>query len=140
MKDIRTPCVVQSFINHGARLYKLFVLGSKFYVVERPSIKNFRPGDIHSTIHFDAHDISKPDSSCPLNVMDTDEYLGIEPSPSLLESIVTEFRDKLNLKLFGIDVIVESVTGRHAIIDMNVFPGKFVDHLGRIFIPAQYIE
>lgn len=121
LQDIRTPCIVQSFINHGARLYKLFVLGSKFYVVERPSIKNFQPGDIHSTIHFDAHDISKPDSSCSLNVMD--EYF-IKPSLLLFESIVSEFRTKLNLSFFGIDVIVENNTGRHAIIDMNVFPGK----------------
>lgn len=125
LKDIRTPCIVQSFINHGARLYKLFVLGPKFYVVERPSIKDFAYGHIHPTIHFDAHNISKPESSCPLNTMDTNESICLEPSSVILESIVAEFREKLNLKLLGIDVIVENVTGRHAIIDMNVFPGEY---------------
>lgn len=41
MKDIRCQCVAQSFINHNARLYKLFIIKDKYYIVERPSLKNF---------------------------------------------------------------------------------------------------
>jgi inositol-1,3,4-trisphosphate 5/6-kinase/inositol-tetrakisphosphate 1-kinase len=36
---------------------------------------------------------------------------------------VTVVRTKLDVALFGIDVIVERATGRFAIIDMNLFPG-----------------
>lgn len=43
LKDVRIPCIAQSFINHNARLYKLYVIREKYYVVERPSLKNFQP-------------------------------------------------------------------------------------------------
>lgn len=47
----------------------------------------------------------------------------VETSKDTFDQIVAEFRKKLGLTLFGIDVIVERGSGRHAIIDMNVFPG-----------------
>ncbi|KAG0692811.1 Inositol-tetrakisphosphate 1-kinase [Chionoecetes opilio] len=56
LSEFSVPCVAQSFINHGAVLYKLFVLGPVWFVIVRPSLKNFyaggrykgrlRPGDI----------------------------------------------------------------------------------------------
>lgn len=49
----------------------------------------------------------------------------VETSKDTFDQIVAEFRQKLGLTLFGIDVIVERGSGRHAIIDMNVFPGLF---------------
>lgn len=45
-------------------------------------------------------------------------------STEIFDKIVSEFGQKLGLSLFGIDVIVERGTGKHAIIDMNVFPGQ----------------
>lgn len=44
LQDIRPPCVIQSFINHNAVLYKVFVVGDSYTVVERPSLKNFPSG------------------------------------------------------------------------------------------------
>lgn len=44
LDEIRPPCVAQSFINHSARLYKLFVIKDKYFVIERPSLKNFKAG------------------------------------------------------------------------------------------------
>lgn len=44
LQDIQPPCVIQSFINHNAVLYKVFVVGDSYTVVERPSLKNFPPG------------------------------------------------------------------------------------------------
>lgn len=44
LKDVRPPCVIQSFINHNAVLYKVFVVGDSYTVVERPSLKNFPSG------------------------------------------------------------------------------------------------
>lgn len=41
LKDVKPPCVIQSFINHNAVLYKVFVVGESYTVVERPSLKNF---------------------------------------------------------------------------------------------------
>ena len=44
LDDIKPPCVAQTFINHSAKLYKLFVLKNRYFIVERPSLKNFEPG------------------------------------------------------------------------------------------------
>lgn len=44
LHDIKPPCVIQSFINHNAVLYKVFVVGDSYTVVERPSLKNFPSG------------------------------------------------------------------------------------------------
>lgn len=44
LKDINPPCVAQSFINHGAILYKILVVGCKQFIIQRPSLKNLYPG------------------------------------------------------------------------------------------------
>lgn len=44
LKAVRPPCVIQSFINHNAVLYKVFVVGESYTVVKRPSLKNFSAG------------------------------------------------------------------------------------------------
>lgn len=44
LADVHPPCVLQSFINHGAVLHKVFVVGERHFCVERPSLKNFPSG------------------------------------------------------------------------------------------------
>ncbi|XP_014903577.1 inositol-tetrakisphosphate 1-kinase, partial [Poecilia latipinna] len=82
LKDVKPPCVIQSFINHNAVLYKVFVVGDSYTVVERPSLKNFPAGPagekrlrspetvhIHTerkSIFFNSHNVSKPESSSDL--------------------------------------------------------------------------
>ncbi|XP_076777464.1 inositol-tetrakisphosphate 1-kinase isoform X1 [Arvicanthis niloticus] len=44
LNAIQPPCVVQNFINHNAVLYKVFVVGESYTVVQRPSLKNFSAG------------------------------------------------------------------------------------------------
>ncbi len=41
LKEVVYPCVVQTFVNHNAALYKLFVIGQSYTTVLRPSIRNF---------------------------------------------------------------------------------------------------
>jgi len=41
VQDCQPPCVAQSFINHNAILYKIYVVGDEYIVTERPSLKNF---------------------------------------------------------------------------------------------------
>ena len=47
----------------------------------------------------------------------------IEPRAEHLDRMVNVVRGKLDVMLFGIDVIIEKSSGRYAIIDMNLFPG-----------------
>ena len=44
LRDVQPPCVLQSFVNHGAVLHKVFVVGEDHFTVERPSLKNFPTG------------------------------------------------------------------------------------------------
>ncbi len=46
LADVALPCVAQSFVNHDGVLYKIFVIGDKHFVAERPSIKNLTKGGI----------------------------------------------------------------------------------------------
>jgi len=48
LKDADVPCIAQTFINHNAQLFKIFVLGTEQFVVLRPSIKNIYAGRKHS--------------------------------------------------------------------------------------------
>lgn len=126
LKSINPPCVAQTFINHNARLFKLFIVRDKYFVIERPSIKNFKPNYNCETVHFDSHDISKPYSSSALTELDEEDAKTCsitEPDKERLDRIVNVISGELGLFLLGIDVIIENATGRYAIIDMNSFPG-----------------
>ncbi|XKL66155.1 hypothetical protein PGB90_009575 [Kerria lacca] len=121
--DCKPPCVAQSFVNHNALLFKVFVVGDEYQVVERPSLKNFYPSD-RSTIFFDSHNVSKSDSSSQLSILDPEDQAYVPRiDDKKLKTIVSVLREELNLTLFGIDIVVENETGRHAIIDINVYPG-----------------
>lgn len=77
LRDLKPPCVAQSFVNHNARLFKLFVIKNKYYIMERPSLKNFRAGD-QETVFFFSHDISKPNSSSSLTELDEDDKIHLD--------------------------------------------------------------
>ncbi|XP_066989477.1 inositol-tetrakisphosphate 1-kinase-like isoform X3 [Macrobrachium rosenbergii] len=123
ISDCAVPCVAQSFINHGAVLYKLFVLGPVWFVVVRPSLKNFYAGE-RETVHFNSHHVSKADSQSPLNQLDPVDKAEDLPKadPAVFNRIVSLVREALNMDLLGIDVVVESSTGKYGIIDVNAFP------------------
>ncbi|CAK9304637.1 unnamed protein product [Gordionus sp. m RMFG-2023] len=121
------PCsfVVQSFVNHNALLFKVFVIGELYFVVKRPSLKNFYPGD-NATIFFKSNDVSRADACS--NLTELDDLIDGDCSNSitndnLVRRVVQIFRDVLRLSLFGIDIIRDHKTGKCHIIDINAFPG-----------------
>ncbi|GIY23612.1 hypothetical protein CDAR_590621 [Caerostris darwini] len=126
LKDITPPCVVQKFINHNAVLYKLFIIGDEYFVIERPSLKNFSASD-KETIFFDSNEISKPNSVSELTALDDNESYTptIWPEQQKMDNIVRVLHKYLGLDLLGIDVVIDNRTGHYAIIDMNVFPGYY---------------
>ncbi|EFX68000.1 hypothetical protein DAPPUDRAFT_301724 [Daphnia pulex] len=124
VKDCEPPCVAQTFIPHDAVLFKIFVIGKKYFVVERPSLKNFSAAE-RPTIFFDSHDVSKPDSVSLLSILDDAEKSDVRPTTSgeLLDKVISMLRFALEMNLFGVDIVVEKSTGHYAIIDINAFPG-----------------
>ncbi|OXA60542.1 inositol-tetrakisphosphate 1-kinase [Folsomia candida] len=125
LHEIAFPCVVQSFINHNAVLYKLFTLGEKYFLIERPSIKNFHKCEEHAPIHFDGNEVSKANSINILTVQENSVEDRSIPKPhhEVLQLIVREIGKAMGLRLFGVDVVVDAVSGRYAIVDVNAFPG-----------------
>ncbi|XP_023208847.1 inositol-tetrakisphosphate 1-kinase isoform X1 [Xiphophorus maculatus] len=139
LKDVKPPCVIQSFINHNAVLYKVFVVGDSYTVVERPSLKNFPAGPageqrlrspeaahIHTerkAIFFNSHNVSKPESSSDLTSRENVEGVSQPPCDDVIRELSRSLRQALGVSLFGIDVIINNQTGQHAVIDINAFPG-----------------
>ncbi|XP_028915635.1 inositol-tetrakisphosphate 1-kinase [Ornithorhynchus anatinus] len=121
---IKPPCVIQSFINHNAVLYKVFVVGESYTVVQRPSLKNFSAGTSdRESIFFNSHNVSKPESSSVLTALDKIEGVFERPSDDVIREISKALRQALGVSLFGIDIIINNQTGQHAVIDVNAFPG-----------------
>ncbi|XP_060612455.2 inositol-tetrakisphosphate 1-kinase isoform X1 [Anolis sagrei] len=124
LKAIQPPCVIQSFINHNAVLYKVFVVGESYTVVKRPSVKNFSAGvSDRESIFFNSHNVSKPESSSILTALDKIEGVFERPNDDVIRSISKTLRQALGISLFGIDIIINNQTGQHAVIDINAFPG-----------------
>ncbi|XP_066550998.1 inositol-tetrakisphosphate 1-kinase [Amia ocellicauda] len=124
LKGIKPPCVIQSFINHNAMLYKVFVVGESYTVVERPSLKNFPAGPAdRKAIFFNSHNVSKPESSSDLTSRDNVEGVSRPPNNDVIRELSRSLRQALGVSLFGIDVIINNQTGQHAVIDINAFPG-----------------
>ncbi|XP_072285913.1 inositol-tetrakisphosphate 1-kinase-like, partial [Pyxicephalus adspersus] len=123
LKEVTPPCLLQSFINHSATLYKVFVVGSQHFVVKRPSIRNFPLGETdQKTIFFNSHDVSKAESCSHLS--QTPLYPDVlPPSDDVVRQVVQGLRAALGMSLFGIDLIVDTQSGRWAVIDVNAFPG-----------------
>ncbi|KAI4790484.1 hypothetical protein KUCAC02_034596 [Chaenocephalus aceratus] len=112
----------ESFVNHGAVLHKVFVVGEKHFCVERPSLKNFPPGPCdRNTIFFNSHHVSKPESNSALTALDEQTPLLPPPSSEAVAALVKELRLQLGMALFGVDVATHTHT--LTVIDINIFPG-----------------
>ncbi|KAM5146126.1 inositol-tetrakisphosphate 1-kinase-like [Mantella aurantiaca] len=123
LKEVTPPCLLQSFINHSATLYKVFVVGSQHFVVKRPSIRNFPLGEAdQKTIFFNSHEVSKAESCSHLS--QTPMYPDVmPPSDDVVRQVVQGLQEALGMSLFGVDLIVDTQSGRSAVIDVNAFPG-----------------
>lgn len=40
---LRKPLLIQEFVNHGGVLFKVFVIGTKYQIVKRPSVPDLNP-------------------------------------------------------------------------------------------------
>ncbi|KAM8769079.1 inositol-tetrakisphosphate 1-kinase-like [Acanthopagrus schlegelii] len=121
---VQPPCVLQSFVNHGAVLHKVFVVGDRHFCVERPSLKNFPSGPSdRETIFFNSHQVSKPESSSDLTALDEQMPCLPPPSSEAVAALVRELRVLLGMTLFGVDIIINIHTHTLTVIDINIFPG-----------------
>jgi len=129
--DLNLPCVVQEFCNHAGVVYKIYIIGEKHFVLQRPSIQDV-DSESRQSLYFDTRNISKLGKSFNPELHGEDpnlrKWLTCADVPDLLnQNVVSELsrvvRESTKLNLLGVDVLVESATGNYAIIDVNQFPG-----------------
>lgn len=78
----------------------------------------------------------KADSQSTLSILDPHDMADIKSTldEDRIKSIIRVLRKKIGLLLAGFDVVIDNLTGNHAVIDINVFPSydnfpHFFEHL-----------
>lgn len=148
LESLKPPCLIQEFTNHGGLLYKVFVVGKRFKICERPSIKNFyREISTNKTLHFDSFRVSKTGQAYMEDLHSTDpnkrKWRNCNELPDMLDyDIVSEIVSRIHtctgLYLFGFDILVEEKTGNYAMIDINRFPSYA--GIGDEYFPKYLVE
>ena len=131
LKDLKAPCLIQEFCNHGGVVYKVYVVGESFNICEKPSIKNvdYQRKD---TLYFNSRNVSKLGKSFLPELHrddpNTHRWMSCDDNPDLLNrkvigELCSLIRKLTNLNLFGMDILIEKETGNYALVDVNQFPG-----------------
>jgi len=132
LDDFETPSLVQEFYNHSGVMYKVFVMGDRYNVIQRPSIKDYTESMLQKPIKIDSRNVSKmgrgfhpeihqrdPAKQNWLNSFDNPDLLNRE----VLELLCKRMSETAGLKMFGLDILVVKETGNYALVDINQFPG-----------------
>ncbi|KAJ0176144.1 hypothetical protein K1T71_008318 [Dendrolimus kikuchii] len=132
----KPPCVVQSFVNHNAVLHKVFLIGDRYHICERPSLKNFYASEDLEPIFYSTGEVCKADSQSTLSILDPHDQADITMTleEEKLKHIIRVLRKRIGLILAGFDIVIDNRTGNHAVIDINVYPSydnfpNFFEHL-----------
>ena len=127
LKDVSLPCVIQEFRNHGGKMFKVYVIGEKFYICEKPSIRNLHASD-KKTLFFDSTNITKGEyfpnlhetdpSVISFKTSDQKELLDRE----MISVLIKKLKTILHFNMLGIDIIIDEETNNYGIIDLNYSP------------------
>jgi hypothetical protein len=135
--NVPLPAVIQEYVDHSSTLYKFYVLGEKVFYAVKKSIPN---ADIliKSAIGNDL----KPLEFDSLKSLPTAESIIVDSGASnesidikLVTDAANWLRRRLNLTVFGFDVVIQEGTHDHVIVDVNYLP-SFKEVPDDISIPA----
>jgi len=129
--------LLQEYINHSGTIFKVYVLGDFVDIQRRVSFPDFpyEGQDPTKPFNFDSqqwkHELP-PHLTMPITGK------ADKPPQDLVAKIAKCLGGQLGLTLFGFDMITNSKTGKHAIIDINYMPdyggvtdffSMFYDHI-----------
>eukprot|EP00591_Stephanopyxis_turris_P002146 CAMPEP_0195525670 /NCGR_PEP_ID=MMETSP0794_2-20130614/26223_1 /TAXON_ID=515487 /ORGANISM="Stephanopyxis turris, Strain CCMP 815" /LENGTH=634 /DNA_ID=CAMNT_0040656173 /DNA_START=206 /DNA_END=2110 /DNA_ORIENTATION=+ len=140
--NLLPPCLVSEYINHDAKLYKIYVLGDNVQVFERESLPNLPPGigDCHHQKNSRNHvefDSQKPyPKLSDFGVISSDTTSKSKSSYLVtveeIKPIAMALGKAFSLELFGFDILVTSENNTHVeskqskkdllVVDVNYFP------------------
>ncbi|MED6138440.1 Inositol 1,3,4-trisphosphate 5/6-kinase 4 [Stylosanthes scabra] len=127
------PAVIQEYVDHSSTLYKFYVLGEKIFHAVKKSIPNADilkkscNGNELKPLEFDS---LKSLPTGDFNVMSR-ESIDIK----LVTDAANWLRRRLQLTIFGFDVVIQEGTLDHVIVDVNYLP-SFKEVPDDISVPA----
>lgn len=115
--------IAQEYLtNHGAVLFKIYAVGSRYAVQARSSVQICRE-NAGEYVVIDSTLLDKktviPHSPRSGIVEGTNVSV---PPPGLISIILAEIKRNLGVTLIGIDLLYDRVTEAYALIDINYFP------------------
>lgn len=142
-RDLSNPCpaVIQEYVDHSSTIYKCYVLGEKLFYAVKKSIPN-----ADMLIKLSEKKGLKPlvfDSLKSLPIAkDGEQFEGVcsmvknwSIDIGLMTDAASWLRNKLDLTIFGFDVVIEEGSGDHVIVDVNYLP-SFKEVPDNTAIPA----
>lgn len=119
---------VQEFVrNHGALLFKVYVIGDRVSVQTRVSVDEHATPASGKVVTFDSQVMSKSARSAGAKAAKMPEEIA--------RQVADMMRSELDVSLFGVDLIFDMRTQRYCIVDVNYFPGyKNVANANRLIL------
>ncbi|XP_019100617.1 PREDICTED: inositol 1,3,4-trisphosphate 5/6-kinase 4 isoform X2 [Camelina sativa] len=134
-KDLNTPvpAIIQGYVDHSSRIFKFYVLGEKIFHAVKKSIPSST--SLRKTAEENGLQPILFDSLKSLPVGSTNQTPLNEIDLELVTEAATWLRKKLDLTIFGFDVVIQEGTGDHVIVDLNYLP-SFKEVPDNIAVPA----
>lgn len=127
LNGIPSNSLIQEYVNHDQRLYKVYVMGKNVHVYERASLPNL-PSDVAEKA---TKDLVKFDSQHPypqlkdfgISTFDTAPVTrSISVTPDEVMPLVDSLKQAFGLELFGFDILISSDHNDWLVVDVNYFP------------------
>lgn len=106
--------ILQEYLNHDATVYKVYFIGSKFWIFPNTSISNV---DVMGADVY-AFNSLKP---FPPELRSLDPPIVREVDYEVIDQLGAITRSITQASLFGFDFIIHSETGDYVVIDFNYF-------------------
>lgn len=87
-------------------------------------MKNFTASEDLEPIFYSTGEVCKADSQSTLSILDPHDETDLQMTlkEEKIKQIIRVLRKEIGLILAGFDVVIDNLTGRHAVIDINVYP------------------
>ncbi|KAK1419208.1 hypothetical protein QVD17_28370 [Tagetes erecta] len=126
--ELKTPTVLQEFVNHGGVIFKVYVVGKYVQCVKRkslPDITDEKLDSLHGSLSFSQiSNLTSHERNDDKYYKMMDSEDAAMPPMSLITNIARGLRKAMKLHLFNFDVIRDTKAGnRYLVIDINYFPG-----------------
>jgi inositol-1,3,4-trisphosphate 5/6-kinase/inositol-tetrakisphosphate 1-kinase len=122
--------VIQSYVNHGGYVIKLYRISDKAVIYLRPSLP-----DVTEELTKTCEEYSKGYYQIYTNDLVTPEYkkfwmklsnndkIKISKNDEFLDKIAKLFEDYSEMSLFGLDFLYDIKENKYYVVDVNYFPG-----------------